>query len=68
MREVDAKFVCVDKDTDANVRIAAQALIGSENLIYLSIGDIAVEGAKHLSELVNDDGSGCFFIGFLGVL
>ena len=57
MREVDAKFVCVDKDTDANVRNAAQAL-GSHDFIFLSIGDSPVEGATHLSELVNDDGSG----------
>jgi hypothetical protein len=57
MSEVDAKFVCVDKDTDANVRNAAQAL-GSQNLIYISVGDNPVDGATHLSELVNDDGSG----------
>jgi len=57
MREVDAKFVCVDKETDANVRNAAKAL-GSHDFIFLSIGDSPVEGATHLSELVNDDGSG----------
>jgi hypothetical protein len=58
MSEIDAKFVCVDKDTDANVRNAAQAL-GSHDLIYLSVGDSPVDGTTHLSELVNDDGSGC---------
>jgi hypothetical protein len=60
MSQVDAKFVCVDKETDANVRNAAH-ILGSQNFIFLSIGESLVEGATHLSELVNDDGSGLFF-------
>jgi hypothetical protein len=63
MSKVDAKFVCVDKDTDENVRNAAQAL-SSHDLIYLSVGDSPVDGATHLLELLNDDGSGCLLYNF----
>jgi hypothetical protein len=59
MSEVDAKFVCVDNDTNAIIRNATQAF-SSHDLIFLSVGDSPVDGATHISELVNDDGSGCY--------
>jgi hypothetical protein len=57
MSGVDVKFSCVDKESYANVRNAAKAL-NLENMIYLSVGDSPVDGATHLSELVNDNGAG----------
>jgi len=41
MRDIDAKFVRVDKDTDANVRNAAQAL-SHRNFIFSKMRIIKV--------------------------
>lgn len=55
MKEVHAKFICVDYETEKSVRSAAQGLSG---LTFIGVGDCLVEGAVHIKEMLTDDGSG----------
>jgi hypothetical protein len=54
MKEVDAKFICVDNETENMVRSAAKEM---GDLTFIGVGDCSVEGAVHIKEMLADDGS-----------
>jgi hypothetical protein len=54
MKEVDAKFICVDYETENMVRSTAKEM---GDLTFIGVGDYPVEGAVHIKEMLDDDGS-----------
>lgn len=54
MKETNAKFVCVDHETEKIVRSSAQ---GMGDLTFIGVGDCSVDGAVHIKEMLTDDGS-----------
>jgi long-subunit acyl-CoA synthetase (AMP-forming) len=59
MSECNAKFVCVDIDTDEKVRKAAQSS-SVANKTFLSVGDVPVDGTTHIGEMISEDGTSKF--------
>jgi hypothetical protein len=64
MKEVDAKFICVDFETENMVRSAANDM---GHLNFIGVGDYPVEGAVHIKEMLADDGS-CKRLTFINFL